>query len=227
MKRFLKILLPLVFLFAFSVPQRAHAEKINSFDVTITSHKNGLMDITEKINYDFENLERHGIYRYIPLYSRVGNLYRIVKISNVSIIRDGEKEKFQTTNSKEQVYFKIGNSDKTITGRHLYQISYTVGNGIGSNFPNYDEIYWDVTGNNWTVEIEKASIKFENDFEAKETDFKCFTGATGSTESNCLVSGSTIETSGILYSGEGLTAIVIYPKGTFPPSTLLKELPKT
>ena len=76
-------LIILFFLF-FSKPQLSFAEAIHSFNTDIVAHKNGEMDITETINYDFEDLYRHGIYRYIPLYSKVGNLYRVLKIKNIT-----------------------------------------------------------------------------------------------------------------------------------------------
>lgn len=222
-----KILI-LLFAFLFFIPiSRAYAEKINSFDVSILADKNGLMQVEEKIVYDFENEERHGIFRYIPLYSKVGELYRIISIDNVSIERDGRVEKFETTKNKEQIYLKIGDPDKTIKGEHIYKISYIVENGIGSNFPKHDEIYWNATGNDWIVPIEKASINFANDINIESDEIKCFTGPVGSKESNCTTSGSKINSDSVLYPHSGLTAVATYSKGTFPPSTLVRELPKS
>ena len=54
----------IVLLFAFT--SKTFAEVIHSFDTEIVAHKNGSMDIAERILYDFEKLDRHGIYRYIP-----------------------------------------------------------------------------------------------------------------------------------------------------------------
>jgi uncharacterized membrane protein len=224
-KRIIALLSFFVLFFGFA--SITYAEKIDSFDVRVTAHKDGLMNVTENINYDFENLDRHGIYRYIPLYSKVGDLYRVLNIKNISVTRDGENEKFETSKNKEQIYFKIGNADKTITGKHIYKINYDVENGIGSNFPDFDEIYWNGTGNDWTVPIVKASIKFANDFDAKQTGIICFTGLTGSKSSECKTESNTAITNVYLSPGMGLTAIAQYPKGTFPPSVLYKELPKT
>jgi len=214
-------------LFAPFLVNTAHAEKINSFDVSVLAHKDGLLDITETIDYDFENLDKHGIYRYIPLYSKVGDLYRIIKIENVKIERDGEKENFEKSANKKQVYFKIGNKDRTITGQHIYKISYTVENAIGSNFPDHDEIYWNGTGDEWQVTIEKASITFDTNFSARQTGLKCFEGAKGSTDQTCLVQNNKALSSQVLYPSYGLTAVATYPKGTFPPSYLSREIPKT
>ncbi|MEK7559580.1 MAG: DUF2207 domain-containing protein [Patescibacteria group bacterium] len=219
-------LLPLLFIFFLFRPANAFAEKINSFDVKIVAHKDGLMDINETIDYDFESLSRHGIFRYIPLYSKVGDLYRITKIDNVNIERDGESEEFKTTQNNQNINFKIGDPDRTITGAHVYKISYTVENGIGSNFPDFDEIYWNATGNDWPVAIEKASIDVATDFGINPTNFICYTGTAGSKDANCTINGSSAGT-GLLSAGEGLTAVAVYPANTFPKSILSKSAPST
>lgn len=191
------------------------------------AHQNGAIDITETINYDFEDLDRHGIYRFIPLYSKVGDLYRIIKIENVKVEKDNNPENFTKSQNKEQISIKIGNKNKTITGTHIYKISYTVENGIGSNFSDHDEIYWNATGSSWEVPIETAKISVSTDFNAQQKDFICFTGITGSKDKDCELSGNTVTTLKTLFPGEGLTAVAVYPLSTFPKSTLLKSLPKT
>jgi len=221
-----KLFLLFAFCFLFLAPNAAHAEVIHSFDVNIAAHKSGLMDIVETINYDFKSLEKHGIYRDIPLYTKVGNLFRVIKIDNVKIQRDDFSENFVTTQTKDQVEFKIGKANKTISGQHVYKISYTVENGIGSNFPDHDEIYWNATGNGWNVSIEKANIVINTDFNAKQTGFICFSGAYGSKNSDCNITGNSAS-SGILFPNNGLTAVASFPVGTFPRSILLKELPKS
>ncbi len=220
------LLLSLIFIFFFFRPTHVFAEKINSFDVKITAHKDGFMDVTETIDYDFENLSRHGIYRYIPLYSKVGDLYRIIKIGNVDVQRDGQSEEFKKTQDSQKVNIKIGNASRTITGSHIYKISYTVENGIGSNFPDHDEIYWNATGNEWTIPIEKASIDVVTDFGINPTNFICYTGTIGSKNSDCTVKGSSAGT-GLLSAGEGLTAVTVFSAGTFPKSILSKSAPST
>ena len=122
----------LVFLFK---PQITFAEAIHSFDTQIVAHKNGLMDVTETINYDFGDLSRHGIYRDIPLVSKVGDLYRVIKIENFQVSTDGQRENFTTSLADNTITYKIGNADVTITGDHVYKLSYSVENGIGRFLP--------------------------------------------------------------------------------------------
>lgn len=54
-------------------PQVLAEEKIISFDVEITAHKDGSMTVEEEIAYDFGEDNRHGIFRFIPTVSKVGN----------------------------------------------------------------------------------------------------------------------------------------------------------
>ncbi len=222
-----KLFIFLFFLLFFLIkPQISFAEVIHSYDVNITAHKSGLMDVTETINYDFEDLAKHGIYRYIPIYSKVGDLYRILNIKDIKVERDGLNENFTISKNNEQVYLKIGNADKTITGAHIYKINYTVGNGIGSNYQDHDEIYWNGTGNDWLVAIEKVSFKIDTDFNAKLNNLICFTGSFGSTEKNCQINGNIVSADN-LQVGQGLTAVAVYPVNTFPKSFLSKTPPQT
>jgi len=142
------------------------------------------------------------------------------------VTRDSQSENFTTSTADNTVTFKIGNADATITGDHIYKLSYIVENVIGSNYSDHDEIYWNETGNDWQVTIEKASLQISTDFGATQNNLICFTGASGSTDKNCAVHDGLISTTKMLNSGEGLTAVVGYPVGTFPKSILLKELPK-
>lgn len=224
------LLISFIFLSSFIFAPQVSAEKINSFDVDILAHSDGAMTIKEKINYDFEQLERHGIFRYVPHYSKVGGLYRVIKISDVEIHRDGKKEKFETTKTKEQIYFKIGDPNKTISGNHEYEISYKVENGIGSNYETHDEIYWNVTGNEWLIPIEKASVEIKTDFNISNNKIACFTRSGDLNAQFCktdLNNPNKIVTTNTMNAGEGLTVVYGYPKGTFPASTLLKELPRS
>lgn len=226
--KFRLIVFLLIFSFSFLAPIKVFAEKINSFDVSVTANKDGTMNIVEDIEYDFETEYRHGIERFIPLYSKVGELYRIIKIRDVKVERDGKKEELKKSQTKDQIYLRIGNPDKTINGSHDYKISYTVENGIGSNFDTHDEIYWNATGNYWSVPIERASIDIKTNFGLKQDRVACFTRSSNFNAQFCQLdsadSTKTITTS-MMHPGEGLTVVYGYPVDTFPKSILSKTPP--
>ncbi|MCL5970018.1 MAG: DUF2207 domain-containing protein [Patescibacteria group bacterium] len=225
MKRFWFLLFALLFLL---FPSKSFAEVIRGFDTQITAHKNGTMDITETIVYDFENENKHGIFRDIPLVTKVGDLNRVTKINFINILRDGNKEEYKDQSDSTKASVKIGKSNTLITGQHTYTISYSVENGIGSNFEDHDEIYWNVTGNSWKIPIEEASSKLMTDFGIVPDKATCFTGNFGSTEKNCDSSQTSfIKTTGQLLAYEGLSAVWSFPKNKFPPSVLQREAPSS
>ena len=215
--------------FAFSHSVFA-TESIKSFDVELTASKDGLMQISEKIVYDFGYYERHGVYRYIPTVSNVGDLYRVSKINFTNLQRDGESEPYSLDTTDSEVRVKIGSAGKTMIGTHIYLINYTVENGIGSNYEDHDEIYWNVTGNGWEVPIEEASLTLKTDFNASIEKSICFTGPEFSTQSNCTVEvsadGTKISTTQPLFSNEGLTIVSSFPVNTFPKSILQTNTPQ-
>jgi len=240
MLKFLSFLSLIVIAFLFFLPSSVFAqEAINSFHTEMIAEKNGDLNVSERIDYTFGSTYRHGMYRYIPLVSRVGELYRVIDVRFTGVLRDGKKEPYTINSSGEEITVKIGDPDKTITGPHVYKINYIVKNGIGSNYADHDEIYWNVTGDQWEIPIESASYSLTTDFDRLDsTESKrgapvkkaiCFTGPAGSRQSNCQVNlrGGRVEifSDSSLASSEGLTIVAGYPVGTFPKSTLLKSIP--
>ncbi|HBB76304.1 MAG: hypothetical protein A2186_02475 [Candidatus Levybacteria bacterium RIFOXYA1_FULL_41_10] len=220
-----RVLLLFLAVLFFLFPRNVSAEVIRSFDTQIVANKDGTMNITESIIYDFEKDARHGIFRYIPTFSKIGDLYRIIKIRDAEVIRDGEEEKFEETKDSEKISFKIGDPDRTITGPHTYRISYVIENGIGSNYASHDEIYWNITGNDWPANIEKATARVITSFDAVHTGSLCFTGYSGEKEQNCTGINGEFDSAVPLTSGEGMTIVEIFPAGTFPKSILSKDPP--
>ena len=61
------------------------AEKINNFDVDIQINQDSSINVLEKIEYDFGNLDRHGIFRTIPIkYKARGGNYNL-RISDINV----------------------------------------------------------------------------------------------------------------------------------------------
>lgn len=228
MKHFISFIL-LIALFLFTPCSVRAQEKIKNFNTEITAHQNGEMTIVETIEYDFGSDNRHGIYRFIPTYTKVGDLYRISDIKFEQVLRDGNKEPHDNSYGADEVETKIGDADRTIFGVHTYKIVYTVKNGIGSNYEDHDEIYWNTTGTKWGVPIENASAIITTDFNVLPTKTICFTGADGSKESKCSstikASISQTTTTASLDSDEGLTVVTAFPVGTFPKSQLAERPP--
>lgn len=228
-----KIILSLIlFVTILCTPITIYAEEaINSFDTKITAFQNGDMNFVETIKYDFGNDNRHGIFRYIPTYTKLkdAELYRISEIKFTDIKRDGKDEEYETDYSSDKVEVKIGDPDSTIRGEHTYEIHYSVKNGIASNFDTHDEIYWNITGSDWQIPVRKVTATIETPFSTEVLNVACFSGSEGESDANCsakkLNNGVSFNTISTLNNGEGLTIVASYPVGTFPKSQLSNKPP--
>jgi len=129
---------------------------IRSFAASYTLERTGRLSVTEEITVDFGNLERHGIFRDIPVeYSYDSESNRLIDITAVAVTEGGSPVRFQTDGSGPLLRIKIGDPDKLVTGEQHYVIDYTV-SGALNPFPDHDEMYWNVTGNEWPVRIEQG-----------------------------------------------------------------------
>lgn len=118
---------------------------------------------------------------------------------------------------------KIGDPDQTVTGLQTYSITYSVTNAVNF-FTDHDELYWNVTGNEWEVPISNSSAHVVMPTSSEEgITTGCFTGILGSTAVNCSVdkdhaietmqAARNFTTLGGLSPKEGLTIVVGWPKG--------------
>jgi len=221
--KFIAPLFLLLFLLVFFSPRAAFAESIKSFDDTIIIHHDGTANVTENIQYDFGDIQHHGIIRDIPYTVSLGNgLYRQLQFTVTSVSRDGASEAYATSSTaNNELEIKIGNPDFTMEGVQNYVVSYSVMNGVG-NYSDHDEFYWNITGNNWTVPIDEASVHVTSDFASIPGNTVCYTGVYGSKASNCTITdvanGKSIVSNAALNPGEGLNFVTSFPVNTFPKS---------
>lgn len=219
-----KIFLTLIFTLFILFPKPAHAiiasrEQITSFLSNITINQDGTIHVVEHITYDFGPNTKHGIIRNIPLRKTNQNGKQFLLTFNDIKVYDEQSRPYNFTTSYETstVNIKIGDADRLIRGTHQYNISYNV-SGALTYFPDHDELYWNSTGNGWTVPILSAETditlpKSVNNNEIKTT---CYTGLINSKTQNC---SSFITPSAIVFkmnhglaSQEGLTIVLGFPK---------------
>ena len=188
------------------------SEKIEEFLARIEINKDGSIFVKESILYDFGQELRHGIYRTIPL--------KGIKIKVLEVVDEfNNPYPFQLIKDNDSLTIKIGDPNKTLSGRHKYNISYQVFNAIGF-FEDHDELYWNVTGNEWKIPIEKAEaeVLLPEGISRENLKIECFTGIFGSKEKDCqfLVKENGevwFEANKSLNPGEGLTVAVGWQKG--------------
>ena len=198
-------------------PSIVFAEEITSFISDITINQSGTIGVVETIDYDFGNEDRHGIFRTIPLVktNTEGKRFRLgIEIGNITDEKD-TAYRFTKTIENNELKLKIGDPDKTITGVHTYVIPYSVSGGL-TYFSDHDELYWNVTGTDWEVPMEKvtATVKLPQLLNLSDVRLACYTGVSGSTLQECTsgYANGTATFASSLGAGENLTIVVGFPK---------------
>lgn len=193
------------------------SEHIESFDSSIELHQDGSASVVETIVYDFGYGERHGIYRYIPTrfnYPEDDKFFRKTPISDIKVASpSGAPAGVKRSDQSGLVELRIGSPDQTVTGAQTYVISYTI-KGVVNPFSDYDEFYWNATGDRWEVPITRASTTVVTPGAISKT--RCFAGGFGSTDS-CSSTDFNDATAHFsqsdLYPYSGLTVVVGLGKG--------------
>ncbi|QQS23143.1 DUF2207 domain-containing protein [bacterium] len=202
-----------------------YTEEVNNLEVTIITDSEGIY-VKERIEYDFGSQERHGIFRNIP-YKYKNNLGKFnLRIEDITVKRNGENEPVSISRSGGEVKLKIGDSEKTITGKHVYDIAYSVKRAINF-FADHDELYWNAIGTGWTAPIVRSSVLIVSP--AQITKVQCFTGSLNSQESNCTKTGENttqpqLTNNEVLYPGEGFTVVIAFPVGAFAKPTAPQKI---
>lgn len=210
-------------------PALADSEVINSFDSNLTVNADASVQVVESIEYNFGTNQRHGIFRDIPLSSEGAQ----IEITNVRVYDDkNQPYPFTTSRNNNILDIKIGDPNVLITGDHYYLINYLV-LGAVKEYSDHDELYWNVTGNQWQVPINLAEASVQvPDKTNTPAQVACYTGVSGSTQQACTSSTSDdgehqlaqFRSNQPLNPGEGLTVVTGFPLGniinsyTPPPS---------
>jgi len=225
-----KLLFILFISFLLLIPNLTFAaeERIHNFEVQIQINKDSSLNVTETILYDFETLQRHGIYRDIPFkYSARGGNYNL-RLTNISVFNDqGNLRPFEVSTSGKNKRIKIGDPDKLVTGRHTYIIHYTINRALNF-FDDHDEFYWNSTGHDWDVPIDSAItlVSLPQNTNNSDIQLECFYGPVGSTNKcgTSLSSNKYIYTADNLAPGSGMTIVLGWPKGIVNPPSFLTNL---
>ena len=195
-------------------------EKIYLFDVKIDVQTNGSINITENITLNAKHQQiRRGIYRDIPV--SFGN-----QLDSISLTMDGQTHPFFTENKGRNLRVNFGNDNYIPQGRHTYSFNYTYKNAI-KFFKNYDELYWNITGNDWNFVIDKAraQVSLPANARVQSENISLYTGPSGAKEHNARQVGTlTFETTRPLSYREGFTIAVPFDKGAVEQPPFLTRL---
>ncbi|MEO5774842.1 MAG: DUF2207 domain-containing protein [Sphingomicrobium sp.] len=209
-----------VLLFLATAVPAAAEERITRFVSDVQVNADASLDVTETIDVVAENIRiNHGIFRDFPTRYKARNGLRVrVGFTLLGATRDGQPEPTSTEAVSNGLRIKIGNPEMTVpAGEHRYVLRYRTTRQIG-RFADYDELYWNATGNGWMFPIEVAEAHIRLPSAVRLGQRAAYTGPQGSTASDAVVTAEapgsiSWRTTRPLGSYEGLTVAVAWPKG--------------
>ena len=202
-------------------------ERIEFFDSYIQVHSDNRLNVTETIEvYAARKKIEHGIYRDFPTrYQDRRGKTRQVGFEVLEALRNGEPEPYHFGRLSNGTRLYIGHKNRRLpSGPHTYTIHYQTDRQIGF-FKDFDELYWNVTGNGWAFPIVQAQAVVELPAGAEVVEFAAYTGRQGARGRNFSVDNDELgnirfRTQRTLKPAEGLTIAVAWPKGFIKEPTL-------
>jgi len=218
------LLLAVLFFSSVNFPALAD-ERILSYHSDIHIQPDGNLIVEENIAVRAEGDQiKRGIYRDFPTRYKSEKGYRYaVEMNVVEVLRDGESETYSIENMSNGKRIKIGRKDVFLEpGEYHYTIRFTTTRQIGF-FKDHDELYWNVTGNDWAFPIDRASadVHLPGKIAGRVIEKGGYTGPQGSQDQNLTASQINesvvhFETTQPLAERDGLTIVVTWPKGLIP-----------
>ena len=188
---------------------------IERFDSTIAVSADGSILVEEYIVPRFTGTW-NGIFRTIPIqYESPQGLNYTLRLTIESVTDDeGRSLKYESSRERHYRKLKIWVPDATNTTKTV-KVIYRVANGLRF-FDEHDELYWNVTGDEWEVPIESASAEVKLPAGVSGLRATAFRGAYGSTEQSDVTieaDGVRVKTTRGLGMREGLTVVVGWNPG--------------
>lgn len=189
---------------------------IQRFDANIAVNRDGSIDVSESIKVHFIG-SWNGIYRVIPVkYQTNQGVNWTIQISLVSATDEqGTALRTETSRNGSLLRYKLwvpGARDDI----HTITLRYHAWNALRF-FEDHDELYWNVTGNEWDVALGLATATITLPDAATGLRATAFTGTYGSTgkDAGVAIDGKTVRITmpRKLEFKEGLTAVVGWNKG--------------
>ena len=189
---------------------------IQEFAADVEVGTDGALLVVETIQPRFTGAW-NGVYRTVPVEYRTPQGFAYTLRLDVESVTDERGSPLRYESSRERHYRKLkiwvpGARDavKTVVVR------YRVRNGL-KFFEDHDELYWNVTGDEWEVPIERARAVIRLPAGAEGIRSYAFTGGYGSQEAAARITGVgttlTVETTRALNFREGVTVAIAWNPG--------------
>jgi uncharacterized membrane protein YgcG len=228
----IRFLLASCFCLLSALSARAQSERILDFHSAITLEDDASLQVTETITViSAGNKIRHGILRDFPTsYTDPYNNRYVVGFQMLSATYDSAPEQFRVEDQFNGKRIYLGNPNALVgPGRHVYTLTYSTNRQLGF-YKDHDELFWNVTGNGWDFSIDNASatVHLPSNFPAEKVTLSGFTGPQGSRESQL---SSSAEVTALQFTSqralaprEGLSVLLMWPKGYITPPTFSQNL---
>jgi uncharacterized membrane protein len=191
--------------------------RIENFHSETIVMPDGSIDVTETVQAHFIGGPWHGLYRTIPVEYVTPQGLNYSLFLDVKRVADGNGRALKYESSRERHYRKlkiyVPDADNST---HNISIEYTVSDALRF-FDDHDELYWNVTGDEWDIPIQSASARIILPEGTTNIRANVFTGAYRSRAQNADVeiagNGVEVRTREPLRFHEGLTVAVAFDKG--------------
>lgn len=206
-------------------------EVIHRFEAVVEVARDGTLTVSERIAVRAEGRAiRRGIYRDFPLTFRdpEGNL-RQVTFELVEVRRDGKPEPHFTRRSFDGIRIYAGSENVLLPrGDHAYRFVYRTGRQIRW-LDEGAELFWNVTGNEWTFPIQHASVRVVLEGGARPDRWTAYTGRLGARGTDWRgeveADGAlVVETTRPLAAREGFSVVLALPPGAVEPPSEVQKL---
>ncbi|WP_316976514.1 DUF2207 domain-containing protein [Shumkonia mesophila] len=203
-----------------AVRTAAAEEAILDYKSRIVVNADATLTVTETLHVRAEgNAVKRGIFRAFPtLYrDRLGRDVRVT-FDVLDVQRDGRPEPHRLEAASNGSILYIGQPDVLLQpGKHTYTLEYRTDRQIGY-FADYDEIYWNVTGSDWTLPRQRIEAVVVLPYGAPVLRHAAYTGRTGQHGEDYAVDRDANDdirftTTRVFGPGEDLTIAVAWQKG--------------
>jgi len=215
----------------FAAAPAAAQERVLHFHSDIRVEADGGLTVTERIEVQVEGLEiKRGILRDFPTDYRDRTGARVrVPFQVIAVSRNGATETWSVGEMANGVRIRIGNAAVMLPrGKHVYEITYRTSRQLGF-FKEHDELYWNVNGNGWSFAMDRiaADVRLPAEVPAAQIRVEAYTGEQGARgrdyRAEARAGGASFATTRQLGRNQGLTIVVMFPKGIVREPTSLER----
>jgi len=209
----------------------AAEEAIELLHSDIEVARNGTVHVAETIRARAEGDNiRHGIYRDVSTtFEDAEHRVHRVGFRLLSITRDGKPEPYHTERHSDYLRIYAGDADVFLdAGAYTYVLTYETDRQIRW-FDEKPELFWNVTGNDWSFPIDKSSVSLTLPDNVPPVKWTAYTGRLGErgTDFSGAVAGNgvlNVETTRRLDPGEGFSIVAEIPASAIDKPTTAQSL---